>query len=130
MNKKTWTIIMAVVLIASFFLPLNLHGSRSAFDLVKSPGSPTGFVNILEKYIWILIPLSALMLLIGALNRGNYPGGRGLWVVLPLLAVLYVILKPVLVDHVGFGTIIKACGVGMWVMIAGSLLLAFYNPRP
>jgi hypothetical protein len=129
MNKRTWTIIMAVVLIASFFLPLASGGGGSAFDIVKAPGSPHGFNEIMAKYIWIIFPLSGLMLLIGAANRGNYPGGRGLWAVLPLLAVLYLIIKPV-IDGANFGSYIKTFGIGMWVMIAGSLLLALYNPRP
>ena len=130
MNKKNWTIIMAVVLIESFFLPLMSGGIKaSAFDIVKSPGSPSGFEMILLKYIWIIFPLSGLMLLIGAINRGNYPGGRGLWAVLPLLAVLYLIIRPVIGGE-NFGSYIKTFGIGMWMMIAGSLLLAFYNPRP
>jgi len=97
--------------------------------MVKSSYTPSGFEGILAKYIWIIFPLCGLMLLIGALNRGNYPGGRGLWAVLPLLAVLYLIIRPV-IDGVNLGSYIKTFGVGMWVMVAGSLLLALYNPRP
>ncbi len=129
MNRKLFTIILAVVLIASFFLPVWSISSTSAFDAVQSPSYGTGIENMLMKYLWILIPLSGVMLLIGALNNGNYFLGRGLWAILPLLAVLYLLIRPMLDGNVDIMDMIKGFGVGMWMMLVGSLVLAIYHPK-
>jgi len=76
MNRKLLTIILAVVLIASFFLPVWSISSTSAFDAVQATSYGTGIENMLMKYLWIIFPLSGIMLLIGALNNGNYFLGR------------------------------------------------------
>jgi hypothetical protein len=119
MDKKILTIVLAVVLIGCFFLAY--FGGVSGFDLVKAPGGTW------EKYIPILIPLSGILLLIGAAS-GNYIGGRGLWALLPLLTVIYMIVRP-LIDKVPFEALIKLFGVGFWITLVASLVLAFYNPK-
>jgi hypothetical protein len=130
MDKRILTIILALALIASFFLPLFAHSSASAFDAVKSDYSVSGFENILFKYIWLIFPIAGLMLLIGALNNGNYFLARGLWCVLPLLAVLYIIIRPLLGnDHISVMDEIKALGIAIWVALGASLILSVYNPR-
>jgi hypothetical protein len=126
MNKRTLTIILAVVLIASFFLPWVSYGGRgvSGFDIVKAP------MGDWKKYISLLIPISGLLLLIGAANNGNYPLGRNFLCWLPLLTVIWIIVvEPVLIDKQSFGDVIKFIGVGLWAATAASLVLAFYNPR-
>jgi hypothetical protein len=129
MDRKIFTVVLAIVLIASFFLPLYSAGGVSAFDIVKGPSYGNGIEVMLMKYLWILIPLSGLMLLIGAMNNDNYILGRGIWAWLPLLALLYIIIRPI-IDGAKIGDMIKLFGVGMWVMLVASLILAFYNPRP
>ncbi len=129
MNRKLFTIILAVVLIASFFLPIGSSGSMSAFDAVQLPSYGTGIENMLMKYLWILIPLSGLILLIGALNNNNYILGRGLWAILPLLALLYLLIRPMIDTDIDIMERIKGFGVGMWMMLVGSLILAIYHPR-
>jgi len=127
-----WTILMAVVLIAGFFLPIGSHAKISAFDIVKAPGGAgEGFEGILFKYGWLIIPLSALMLLIGALNNGSYFISRGLWTILPLLFVLYFLIRPMTLPGMKFDLMgmIKGFGIGMWLMFVGSLLVAFVHPR-
>lgn len=129
MNRKLFTIILAVVLIAGFFLPITSSGSMSAFDAVQLPSYGTGIENMLMKYLWILIPLSGVMLLIGALNNGNYILGRGLWAILPLLALIYLLVRPIIDGGADVMDMIKGFGVGMWMMLVGSLVLAIYHPK-
>ena len=128
MDKKMLTIILAVVLIGCFFLPyMSFMGmSISGLDTVTGEGD-------WQKYILALIPLSGVMLLIGALNNGNYPGGRMIWCWLPLLTVLYLLFINPLIKGAAIGDIFKMLGkgygIGLWITIAASLVLAFYNPK-
>lgn len=119
------TIVLAVVLIGCFFLAY--MGSASGLDIVKI--SFFGW----ERYVLLLIPLSGVLLLIGALNNGNYPLGRNTLCWLPLLTVLFWIIVYPLLHKVAIGDIFKAIGknygIGWWVTIAASLVLAFYNPK-
>src|ERR1700741_5427052 len=137
MDRKIYTIIFALILIGSFFLPYlkGYNGGASGFDIVTASGysSSSDWQVLLYKYIWILIPLSGLMLLIGALNRENYFLGRGLWTWLPLLTVIFVVVKLYLDSKnggrtVSVGELIKIFGIGFWVAFGASLILAFYNP--
>ena len=124
MDKRMFTIIMAIVMIACFFLAW--HRTASALDYVKGPGP-------WEKYVLILIPLAGVLLLIGAVNNGNYPLGRNLLAWLPLLAVLFWIIIMPLMNNVPFGDIFKMIGkgwgIGLWLAAIGSLVLALYNPK-
>jgi len=131
MNRKILTIILAVLLIASFFLPIGTHTSTTPFDIVKGPSYGNEFEALLMKYGWLLIPVSGLMLLIGALNRETYFLGRGLWAILPLLAILYLIGRPIslMSDGFDFGGFIKGLGVGTWIALVSALVLAVYWPR-
>ena len=129
MDRKMFTIILAIVLIGCFFLPYwSFMGMNvSGFDSVKASGGSW------QKYILLLIPLSGVLLLIGAVNNENYPLGRNLLCWLPLLTVLYTIIVSPLIEGVGFGDIFKMIGkgygIGWWITIAASLVLAFYNPK-
>lgn len=129
MDKKMLSIILGVVLIGCFFLPYaSLMGVNiSGYDSVFSGAGDW------KKYILLLIPISGLMLLIGAVNNGNYILGRGLWAWLPLLTVLYMIIVEPLMNGAKIGDIFKMIGkgygIGLWITIAASLVLAFYNPR-
>ena len=131
MNRKIVTIVLAVLLIASFFLPIGTATSTTPLDIVKGPSYGSEFEALLMKYLWLVIPLSGIILLIGALNNGNYFLGRGLWAFLPLLALLYLIIRPLTVLDVRFdiGGLIKGLGVGLWIALVSSLVLAFYWPK-
>jgi hypothetical protein len=139
MDRKPYTIIFALILIGSFFLPclkFGTLGSASGFDIVTATGGKGGDWQVmLLKYIWILIPLSGILLLIGALNNENYFLGRGLWTWLPLLTVIFIIVKFYLdaknngSGSVSLGDLVKIFGVGYWIAFGASLILAFYNPR-
>ncbi len=139
MNRKLFTTVFAVILIGSFFLPylkFGAAGSSSGFDLVTASGGRGEWQDMLMKYIWILIPLSGILLLIGAMNNENYIFGRGLWTWLPLLTVIFVIVKLYLDAKnmnggrsVSVSDLVKVFGIGFWIATVASLLLAFYNPR-
>ena len=123
MDKKMLTIILAVVLIGCFFLAywsFMGHGI-SGYDSVFSGGGNW------EKYIILLVPVSGLLLLIGALS-GNYIGGRTLWCWLPLLTILYYLVRMV-IEGAPVGELFKIIGIGLWISLAASFVLALYNPK-
>jgi hypothetical protein len=123
MDKKMLTIVLAIVLIGCFFLAYTKGlGDQSGLDIVKGAGP-------WEKYVLILIPLSGLLLLVGALNNGNYPLGRNTLCWLPLLAVLFWIIAVPLIEGGSISTMVKLVGIGLWITAGASLVLALYNPR-
>lgn len=126
MAKKMLTIILALALIGCFFL--DYGGGVSGYDMVfKMPG------NDWQKYIPLLIPVSGALLLIGALNNGNYFISRFIWSLVPLLTILYLFIGAPLMNGAAIGDIFKGLGkgygIGLWVTIGASLVLAFYHPR-
>ncbi len=125
MDRKMLTIILSVVLIGAFFL--DWGGGVSAFDVIKSKYGDW------QKYIILLIPLSGVLLLIGELNNGNYPISRNLLCWLPLLTVIYGLFIAPLIQGFSIGVIFKSLGkgygIGQWITIAASLVLALYNPK-
>ena len=127
MDKKTITIVLALALLVAFFLPWTSGsvGKFSGFDIVTAKGA--GW----KQYTLILIPLSALLLLLGSFN-GNYVLGRGLLCVLPLLAILFMLIIGPLIDGMSFNNLFKNLGKGygggLWITIIVSLVAAFYNP--
>ncbi|HEV7779904.1 MAG TPA: hypothetical protein VGO58_01490 [Chitinophagaceae bacterium] len=129
MDRKTFTIVLAVALIASFFLPFYDFGGRGAsgFDLVKSSGGEW------QKYLLLVFPVCGVLLLVGAMNNGNYPGGRGLLAWLPLLTLLFILILYPIIRGADIGIVFKSIGrgygLGLWIAVASSLVLAFYNPR-
>lgn len=128
MNKKTLSIVLGAVLAGAFFLPyFSMFGiGISGFDTVfKGGGSGNGEW---EKYIFLLIPISGIMLLVGALNNGNYIGGRAVWTWLPLLTVLYYIIR-LLMEKVPFDALFKLFGYGFWITVVAAIVAVVYNPK-
>src|SRR5258706_13750522 len=123
MDKKILTIVLAIVLIGCFFL--DWGGGVSGYDRVFNNAADKDW----QKYIPLLIPLSGVLLLIGALNNGNYIGGRAIWTWLPLLTILFlIIISPLIASHppgmpgVKIGDVFKGLGkgygIGKWITIA------------
>ena len=137
MDRKTVTIVLALALIGCFFLPYLQYGpvNASGFDLLTAPtnnGADRGL--LIMKYIWIMIPVAGIMLLIGALNNGNYFLGRVIWAFLPLLTLLFVVVQ-IFRDakrigaNISISELAMNMGIGFWITLGLSLLLAFYWPR-
>lgn len=132
MDKKTLSIILGLALIASFFLPIMKYGSASAsgLDIVTAKGTAA---DVVMKYIWLVFPISGLMLLLGGLNKGNYPGGRTIWAWLPLLAIIYILIVGPMINGMAIGDVFKGFGkgfgIGLWIALVASVVAAFANPR-
>ncbi len=123
MNRKILTMVLAVLLIAGFFLPyLSFLGRGiSGFELVKAGGKA-------DVYILALSPLAGILLLVGALNNGNYIPSRGILIILALVGVLYLIVRS-LIEGGAVGDLFKLLGVGYWLSLAAAVILAAYNPK-
>jgi hypothetical protein len=124
MDRKTLTIVLAVALIASFFLPMAKIGG-SMLDVVQAKGGDW------KKYLLLVYPICGILLLIGALN-GNYVLSRSLLTWLPFLTFLLMHFILPLVDGVKVDMLFqqfKGFGIGLWLAFVSSLVLAFYNPR-
>lgn len=129
MDRKMFSIIMGALLLIGFFLAYFsfLGIGISGYDMVFSKEGNW------QKYILLLIPLSGLLLLIGELG-GTYLLSRGLLCWLPLLALLFTIIINPLIEGAAVGDVFKnigkGYGIGLWLSLLASLLLAFYHPKP
>jgi uncharacterized membrane protein YciS (DUF1049 family) len=126
MNKKTLTMILAVLLIVGFFLPYisaSLFSMKgfSGLDLIKGVGKA-------DKYVLLLSPIAGLLLLAGAANNGNYILSKGVLVLLALIGVLYMPIRG-LIDGVDLGKLFQSMGIGYWLSLVSCILLALYNPK-
>jgi hypothetical protein len=127
MDRKTLTIILAVILIGCFFLDYSKGGGSGYEYVFNTPGGK----GVWEKYVWLLIPISGVMLLIGALNNSNYMLGRSLWSWLPLLTILFFLIRAYMRanDFSAVTATVKNFGIGLWITAVAAIILAFYNPR-
>ena len=129
MDRKILTLILGLALAGCFFL--SYSGDVSGYKMVFGPGSQ--FLGW-ERFIWLVIPGAGLLLLLGALSNGNYFLGRGFLSWLPLLALIYMLIIRPMIHGMKGGEVLKSLGkeygIGLWITIGVSLVLAFYNPRP
>ena len=130
MNNKMITPILAVVLLVCFFLPYFSNGSESfsAFNIVFGKHGLTG-VGSAERYLWLLIPLAALLLLFG----GSTSGGFIYW--LPLIGLVYIIVRIYMEakgmggGNVAIGDVLKLASYGFWISLGAAVLLPFTKSR-
>lgn len=131
MNRRTFTIIAALILVIAFFLPyVNAGGAHiSGFDSLFGKYSKAGKDL---KYLWLVIPIVGLLLLYGELKKKYFVRRHTLcWI--PLLILLLMLFIFPLIDGSSLKTIFNSfshgIGIGMWLTIAASIALAFYKPR-
>lgn len=132
MDRKIYSIVLGAILVVGFFLPFfQFFGQGiSGYDMVFSGGGNGGDW---EKYLLLLFPVSGIMLLWGALNKDNYILGRALWAVLPLLTYLYIFIAKPVINGAAIGDVFKAFGkgygIGLWLILVASVVLAVYHPK-
>lgn len=135
MDKKTLSIILGVAIIGAFFLPyFSFAGifKLSAFDLVSGKEMMEGSRNSggsAERFVLLVGPLAGVLLLIGALNNGNYILGRPVLGILGLIGSLYLVVR-ILIEGEGNGIeyIFKLMGLGFWLGLIASIVVLVYNP--
>ena len=137
MERKSYTIILSITLLVSFFLPYLNYGAigrPSAFRIAMVRPKSYETWDLVIKYIWILVPLSAILLLIGCLRKNDIPG-RVLWTWIPLLTLLFLVgwfylnARNISGRFVTSGELVNMFAFGFWLAFAASLLLAFYTPK-
>ena len=128
MYKKTFTTILSVVLLGSFFMPFFYWHSfeMSGFNFVLSEHTPP------YKYFLLAIPLTTIFHLLVVLSQENNFYTRKLlsWIPLATLIVVFaLILAKERSDDsfFGNGNILSSTGAGFWVALVFSLLLAYIN---
>lgn len=128
MNKNTITIILAIVLIAAFFLPyLSVPGyDFSGFHVVFGKDGMSGLVKGGKLlFVSLLIPLGAIIVLFDSLGDGNSSSDFGYWMPLigtVILAILmYTGMKPSAGDALTIGKFVGVLGYGFWITLAASV---------
>lgn len=125
MNRKTLTITLGLVLFGCFFLPYMGSGFAkvSGYDAVFKYAAGS-----FERYLWLLIPVAAVLLVLGAAG-GNYFLGRNTLVWIPLLTQLFILIRLKMETNAGLADVLEMIGYGFWISMIAALLLVFYNPK-
>ena len=131
MNKKTLAVVLALILLACFFLPYFSDGSEkfSAFSIVFGKGDMPG-VNGAERFLWLLIPMGAILVLFGA---PRFTGGFAYY--LPLLGLLYIVLRIFIqtAPNSSAGEAAKAifelASYGFWISLVAAVILPFSKSK-
>lgn len=134
MNKKTFLIIMSIALVGGFFLPYfkESASSLSGFDIVFKSGPLTKGPFV--RFVFLLLPLSGLLLLIDAEEKGSHKKNILDW--LPILTIAFIVLKYFFADKQQFSVnnvisySLKGTSFGWWITFAAALLLVIVQPRP
>jgi len=126
MDRKTYTILLSAILLVGFFLPY-IGGIFSGYDILSLAIKVKGEWS---QYLLVLVPLSAVILLIGSLNNERYFLGRELWVWLPFLTLAYIVIRLIIETNVKATDVFKGMSYGYWISLGASIFLAFGRPRP
>lgn len=126
MDRRSLTIFFSIALIVCFFLPFFGQSpfTVSGYDMVFKSGDAEW-----QKYLLLLSPIGGILLLIGAINRGNYILGRGFLTWLPFIGLLGFVIWMKMETEANIGDLAKSMGYGYWISLLAAVFLAFYNPR-
>lgn len=125
MDRKIFTILFSAILLVGFFLPY-IGGIFSGYDILSLAIKVKGEWS---QYLLVLVPLSAVILIIGALNNERYFLGRELWVWLPFLVLAYVVIRLIIETKAEVVDVFKGMSYGYWISLGASIFLAFGRPR-
>ena len=125
MNRKTLTITLGLVLFGCFFLPYMGSGFAkvSGYDAVFKYAAGS-----FERYLWLLIPVAAVLLVLGAAG-GNYFLGRNTLVWIPLLTQLFILIRLKMETNEGRVEGWERRGEGGGRERRAAFLLVFYPPN-
>lgn len=129
-DNKAIIITLAAILLAAFFMPwVKLFVSISAWDIIF--GDVARYVDTPVKYLGLLIPVSAAIILYGsAMNDGNYPVVKGFLFSLSLITL--VIFGIIIYNKISDGggifrpsgeDVVKVFNLGFWLTLGASILL-------
>jgi hypothetical protein len=134
MDRKTAIILSSIALLVGFFLPYLKDGALhySAYTIVFGK-TGAGQASAI-RFLWLLIPLSAIILLLRELGDKD---NEDIFSWLPLLTVIFFIIRTYLVvkknvvagQSASLSDFIKIIGTGFWITLAASLVLAFTKPK-
>lgn len=126
-NRRPISLILSAGLIICFFLPYygNVWLGATGYSMVFNHKTVTGSW---ERYIWLLIPVSAILLIIGTVNKETYIINRRFLSLLPLLTLIFICIW-LRTGSRSYEILIRWLGYGFWISLAASLLLAFYNSK-
>ncbi len=124
-NKSGLRILFAIAIIVGFFLPV-FKGSGSMFDIVKTDTGQSGAMYTIIRYSFLLPALFALFVLTNAFSQRK---SSFLLRILPLIAIgllsFLFVLGVSQYNNVSSSTFFSILGVGWYLTVIGSLLLAF-----
>lgn len=138
MSSRSLTILLAAILLLSFFLP---YVSYRDFYMITISGWEIIFDTEGDSFIRgmiILVAASALLLLIFALTGEKYSIPRKLLVWLPILSVIacavYILTNflpysgnsPILIT----GELLSLLGTGFWITLIVAILLPVLKGKP
>jgi hypothetical protein len=136
-NNKSLIIIVCIALVAAFFMPwINFFIKISAWDMIF--GDYSEFDSSSLKYIVLLIPISAILIVSGAAsNKENYIISTRLLFKIPVVSLGIVILAILLslnedgerVRVSDLGDIFQVLGIGFWITLIASVALPFLHSQ-
>ncbi|MBK6937270.1 MAG: hypothetical protein IPH18_10635 [Chitinophagaceae bacterium] len=130
MNKKTITIILSAIIIAAFFLPYisNEVISLTGYNIVFGKGDIQGIGGKggASLYINLLVPGSALIILIGALLDDSFADGT-FFRLLPLLGMIYIVIMLYVTgsSQLTVSELVGWLGYGFWISLVAAVALPF-----
>ncbi len=134
MRKKNLTLILAVILIICFFLPYFSYASfqASGYDIVFGKGGGmSGATSSSERYIWLVLPVSALLLVVDALLDLSIRDNL-FFMLFPLIGLLYIAFRIWAAGaevsggaSPSVGDLMHVMGYGYWISVVAAVILPF-----